>query len=74
MSQLAKVLIERRRAAVEQMREVAEHAAEENRAFSAEEQGTWEALNEELDALDTRIKAVLEQEKRAKEADERSGS
>jgi HK97 family phage major capsid protein len=66
---VAKRLRDRRLNVWEQAKEIADRAAEENRAFSAEEQGTWDALNEELDTLDTRIKAVLEQEERAKEAD-----
>jgi HK97 family phage major capsid protein len=69
-SELAKSLRDRRLNVWEQAKDIADKAAEENRAFSAEEQGTWEALNEELDTLDKRIKAVLEQEDRAKQADE----
>lgn len=53
----------------EQAKGLADKAAEENRAFSAEEQGSWDVLNEELDKLDTRIKSALEAEKRAKDAD-----
>lgn len=69
-NEVAKRLRDRRLNVWEQAKEIADKAAEENRAFSAEEQGTWEALNEELDTLDKRIKAVLEQEERAKEADD----
>lgn len=69
-NEVAKRLRDRRQNVWEQAKELADHAAEENRAFSAEEQGTWDALNEELDKLDTRIKAVLEQEQRAKDADD----
>jgi len=69
-NEIAKRLRDRRLAVWEQAKTLADQAAEENRAFSAEEQGTWDALNEELDKLDTRIKAVLEQETRAKDADE----
>lgn len=54
----------------EQAKALADAAASENRAFSAEEQGTWDALNEELEKLDTRIKSALDQEKRSKDADE----
>jgi HK97 family phage major capsid protein len=69
-NEIAKRLRDRRLNVWEQAKELADKAAEENRAFSAEEQGTWDALNEELDKLDTRIKAVLAQEDRAKQADE----
>jgi HK97 family phage major capsid protein len=69
-NEVAKRLRDRRLNVWEQAKELADKAAEDNRAFSAEEQGTWDALNEELDKLDTRIKAVLEQEDRAKAADE----
>jgi HK97 family phage major capsid protein len=69
-NEVAKRLRDRRLNVWEQAKELADKAADENRAFSAEEQGTWDALNEELDKLDVRIKAVLEQEERAKSADE----
>jgi HK97 family phage major capsid protein len=69
-NEVAKRLRDRRLNVWEQAKEIADKAAEENRAFSAEEQGTWDALNEELDKLDVRIKAVLEQEQRSKDADE----
>jgi HK97 family phage major capsid protein len=70
MSEVAKKLRDRRANVWEQARALADGAAEANRAFSAEEQGTWDALNSELDTLDKRIGAVLDQEKRAKEADD----
>jgi HK97 family phage major capsid protein len=49
---------------------IAETAAEENRALTDEEQGRWDALQEEMSKLDARIRAVLDTEKRAKEADD----
>jgi HK97 family phage major capsid protein len=70
VSEVAKRLRDRRLNVWEQAKAIADTAATENRAFSAEEQGTWEALNEELDTLDTRIKSVLDTEKRSKDADE----
>lgn len=70
MGEMAKRLRERRQKVWEQAKALADAAADENRAFSSEEQGTWDALNEELDNLDKRIKSVLDGEKRAKEADE----
>lgn len=69
MSDVAKRLRDRRLNVWEQAKTLADAAAEENRTFSNEEQGTWDALNEELDKLDARIKAVLDQEKRSKDAD-----
>jgi HK97 family phage major capsid protein len=69
MSEVAKKLRDRRLNVWEQSRALADTAAEANRAFTAEEQGTWDALNEELDKLDKRIGAVLDQEKRARDAD-----
>lgn len=70
MSEIVKRLRDRRNNVWEQAKEIADRAAEENRNFSAEEQGTWDGLNAELDALDKRIKSALEVEERAKAADE----
>lgn len=69
MSGIASTLRDRRLNVWEQAKAIATKASEEGRSFTPDEQGTWEALNEELDKLDTRIKAVLEQEQRAKDAD-----
>jgi HK97 family phage major capsid protein len=69
VSDVAKRLRDRRLNVWEQAKAIADTAAEENRTFSSEEQGTWDALNEELDKMDQRIKAVLDQEKRSKDAD-----
>jgi HK97 family phage major capsid protein len=49
---------------------IAESAAQENRALTDEEQGKWDAYQEEMGKLDTRIRAVLDTEKRAKDADD----
>ncbi len=46
-----------------------EQVSEENRSFTAEEEGRIAAYNEEMDRLDERIRGVLEQEKRARDAD-----
>lgn len=70
MSGVVERLRERRNRVWEEAKTLADSAADENRAFSAEEQGKWDALNEELDALDTRIKSALDTEKRAKDTDE----
>lgn len=69
MSEVAKKLRDRRLNVWNEARSLADTAAEENRAFTAEEQGHWEALNEELDNLDKRIKSVLDTEARSKAAD-----
>lgn len=68
-SEVAKRLRDRRLNVWNEAKGLADTAAEENRAFSAEEQGKWDALNEEIDKLDVRIKSVLETEQRAKDAD-----
>lgn len=64
-------LKERRLSVWEQAKTLADRAAEENRAFSAEEQGSWESMNAELDALDSRMKSILEGEKRAKDTEDK---
>jgi HK97 family phage major capsid protein len=69
MSEITKRLRDRRLNVWEQAKGIAERAVEENRALSAEEQGQWDALNGELDALDARIKSALDTEQRAKDAD-----
>ena len=70
MSEIVTRLRERRRAVWEQAKALADTAADENRAFSGEEEETWQRLNAELDALDKRIKAVLDGETRAKETED----
>src|SRR4051812_19247400 len=66
MSELVNRLRDRRANVWEQAKELADRAAEENRSFSGEEQRQWDEMNSELDALDQRIKSVLEGEARAK--------
>ena len=68
-SEVAKRLRDRRLNVWNEAKGIAESAAEENRALTAEEQGKWEALNEEIDGLDKRIKSVLDTEQRSKDAD-----
>jgi HK97 family phage major capsid protein len=70
MSVVAKGLRERRANVWEQAKALADKVADENRNFSGEEESTWTALNAELDALDLRIKAVLDGEQRAKDAED----
>ena len=69
-SEVAKRLRDRRLSVWEEAKGIAEKAAEENRALGEEEQGRWDALQEEMQKLDTRIRAVLDTEKRAKDADD----
>jgi HK97 family phage major capsid protein len=69
-SEVTKRLRDRRLNVWEQCKALADTAATENRAFSAEEQGSWEVLNEEMDNLDKRIKAALDAEQRSAQADE----
>jgi HK97 family phage major capsid protein len=73
MSEVVKRLRERRANVWEQAKTLADKAADENRAFSGEEQSSWDSLNSELDALDKRIKAVIDGEQRAKDAEEAYG-
>jgi HK97 family phage major capsid protein len=68
-SEVTKRLRDRRLNLWEQCKELAESAATENRNFSAEEQGKWDVLQEEMDNLDTRIKSALDAEQRSAEAD-----
>jgi HK97 family phage major capsid protein len=70
MSEMVKTLRERRANVWEQAKAIADAAAEANRNFSAEEQGQWDVLNEEINQLDARIKSALDTEQRAKDADE----
>ena len=69
-SEVTKRLRDRRLNVWEQCKALADTAATENRAFTAEEQGSWEVLNEEMDNLDKRIKAALDAEQRAATADQ----
>lgn len=70
MSDMVKTLRERRAKVWEDLKAIADRATTENRALDAAEQGQWDAMNEELDRLDTRIKSALDTEKRSQEADE----
>lgn len=70
MAGVVERLRERRARVWEEAKALADGAADENRSFSAEEQGKWDAMNEDLDNLDTRITSALTQEKRAKDTDD----
>jgi HK97 family phage major capsid protein len=69
-SEVAKRLRDRRLNVWNDAKKIAEDAAAENRAFTPEEQGKWDAMQEEMRTLDQRIGAVLDTEKRAKAADD----
>jgi HK97 family phage major capsid protein len=69
-SEVAKRLRDRRLNVWEHAKEIADRAVEENRALTPEEQGSWDQANEELNNLDTRIRSVLDAEKRSRDADE----
>ncbi|MEV7394339.1 phage major capsid protein [Streptomyces sp. NPDC091215] len=70
MAGMVETLRGRRNNVWEQMKGLADKASEENRAFSAEEQGQWDVMSEELDKLDTRIKSALDTAQRAQDADD----
>lgn len=69
-SEVAKTLRDRRMNVWNEVKGLADRAASENRAFTPEEQGTWDAMHEELGRIDARLKAVLDTEKRGREADQ----
>jgi HK97 family phage major capsid protein len=69
-SEVAKRLRDRRQNVWNDAKKIAEDAAQENRALTDEEQGKWDAMQEEMGKLDTRIRAVLDTEKRAKDAED----
>jgi HK97 family phage major capsid protein len=66
MSDTVKRLRDRRLNVWNQAMELADRAADENRAFTAEEQGTWDSLNDEIDKIDERMKGYIEREERDK--------
>jgi HK97 family phage major capsid protein len=70
MSDAVKKLLERRANLVNQMREVAERAVDENRDMSADENRQFTEMNAEVDALQERADAMLAGEKRAKEIED----
>ncbi|HEY3259976.1 MAG TPA: phage major capsid protein [Pseudonocardiaceae bacterium] len=70
MSDIVKRLRERRANVFNEARGLTDRVVEENRNFSPDEQGTWDALNAELDALDARIKSAIDTEQRAKDQDD----
>jgi HK97 family phage major capsid protein len=69
-SEVAKKLRDNRMNIWNEAKAIAEGAAQENRALTDEEQGKWDALQEQMGKLDTRIRAVLDTERRQKETDD----
>jgi len=69
VSEVAKRLRDRRLNVWNEARGIIERGAEENRDLTAEEQGTWQRMMEELDTLDSKIDGVLQAEKRARDTD-----
>lgn len=70
MSEVVKSLQARRLNVWEEAKTLADKASDENRNFSGEEESSWQSLNAELDALDKRIKAVIDGEQRAKDTED----
>jgi HK97 family phage major capsid protein len=69
-SELAKSLRDRRLHLWEEAKAVSATALDEKRNLTSEEHGKFEAINSEIDDLDTRIKEVLDREQRSKDADD----
>lgn len=65
MSDILNKLRDQRANVWEQAKELADHVADENRSMSGEEETKWVAMNSELDALDSRMKAMIDGEERA---------
>lgn len=69
-SEVLKTLTERRARAWEQCKAVAQEASDNNRNMTAEEEGKWQELNAEVDALDRRRQSIIDGEQRAKDAED----
>lgn len=69
-NELAKRLQERRANVWEQAKALLDTAEAEKRDLSAEEDAQYRKMNEDLDAIDARVKDIAEGEKRAKDAEE----
>lgn len=62
----ARDLRDRRLQAWHEARALLNRSSEEKRALTGEEEAKWTALNDEIDKIDARLKAVLDAEERAK--------
>lgn len=69
-SDVAESLRDRRQKAWHEAKELLDRTSTENRDFSGEEEGKWQALNGEIDSIDERLKTVLDAESRSRETDE----
>ncbi|AEM87083.1 phage major capsid protein [Streptomyces violaceusniger] len=69
MSNVVKRLQERRANVWEQAKALLDKAEGENRDLTAEEETTYQKLNGDLDAIDARVKDMVEAEQRSKDAD-----
>jgi HK97 family phage major capsid protein len=69
MSDVANRLQTRRQNVWSEARAIVEGAAEANRDMTPDEQGTWEAMMEELDKIDERMTGILAAEERSAKAD-----
>src|SRR6202012_3884283 len=69
-SDAAESLRDRRQKAWHEAKELLDRTSTENRDFTDEEEGKWQALNGEIDKIDERLKAVLDAESRSRETDE----
>lgn len=67
---LADELMERRAALINEARAIAQTGVAENRDLTADEQGTFDGLITQSDALEKRAKAIREGEQKAHELDE----
>lgn len=70
MSEVAKKVKDQRDKLWAEARSVAETAAEENRALTAEEQGKYETIMQHMDDVDARLRGILNEEKRQKVTDD----
>ena len=69
MSEVANRLRDRRLNVWNEARAILDRGTEENRELTAEEQGSWQRLMEELDNIDGKIEGVLSAEKRQASTD-----
>ena len=67
MSEVIKAIKERRARVWEQMKALADVAANENRSFTGEEEKSFQTMNAELEALDKRATSIAEGEQRAQD-------
>lgn len=69
MSDVTKLLRDRRQQAWHEAKGLLDVSATEKRALTGEEEGKWAALNSEIDGIDTRLKEVIDAETRAADTD-----